>query len=64
MVTARAWAQPQGHADIAPSRHDRIEGDGYLTLDAPWLVPALLHKVPEIGRRILEPAAGRGHLST
>jgi hypothetical protein len=27
------------------------------------VVPALLHKVPEIGRRILEPAAGRGHLS-
>jgi hypothetical protein len=61
-VTARAWTQPQGHADIAPSRHDRIEGDGYLTLDAPWVVPALLQKVPEIGGRILEPAAGRGHL--
>ena len=63
MVTARAWAQPQGHADIAPSRFDRIEGDGYLTLDAPWLVPALLRSVPEISGRILEPAAGRGHIS-
>jgi hypothetical protein len=63
MTTARAWTSPQGHADIAPSRYDRIEGDGYLTLDAPWVVPALLRKVPEVGGRILEPAAGRGHLS-
>jgi hypothetical protein len=63
MVTARAWAQPRGHADIAPSRYDRIEGDGYLTVDAPWLVPALLRSVPEISGRILEPAAGRGHIS-
>ena len=63
MVTARAWTQPRGHADIAPSRYDRIEGDGYLTVDAPWLVPALLRSVPEISGRILEPAAGRGHIS-
>jgi hypothetical protein len=63
MVTARAWAQPRGHADIAPSRYDRIEADGYLTVDAPWLVPALLRSVPEISGRILEPAAGRGHIS-
>jgi hypothetical protein len=63
MVTARAWARPQGHADIAPSRYDRIEGDGYLTLDAPWVVPALLRSVPEISGLILEPAAGRGHIS-
>ena len=62
-MTARAWAQPQGHADIAPSRYDRIERDGYLTLDAPWLVPALLRSVPEISGRLLEPAAGRGHIS-
>jgi hypothetical protein len=60
---ARAWAQPRGRADIAPSRHDGIEGDGYLTLDAPWLVPALLRSIPEISGRILEPAAGRGHIS-
>jgi hypothetical protein len=62
MVTVRAWAQPQGHADIAPSRYDRIEGDGYLTLDAYWIVPALLGSVAIEGR-VLEPAAGRGHLS-
>jgi hypothetical protein len=56
------WIPPQGCADIAPSRHDRIEHDGYLTIDAPWVVPALLRSVPIAGR-ILEPAAGRGHLS-
>jgi hypothetical protein len=62
MTTARAWTSPQGHADIAPSRYDRFEGDGYLTLDAPWVVPALLRSV-SIEGRVLEPAAGRGHLS-
>ena len=59
---ARTWTPPQGHADIAPSRFERIEGDGYLTLNAPWVVPALLRSVPIEGR-VLEPAAGRGHLS-
>ena len=54
---ARAWTPPQGHADIAPTRYERIEGDGYLTLDAPWLVPALLRSAPIAGR-VLEPAAG------
>jgi hypothetical protein len=53
---------PVGYADIAPSRFERIEGDGYLTLDAPWIVPALLRSVPIAGK-VLEPAAGRGHLS-
>jgi hypothetical protein len=57
-----AWIQPVGHADIAPSRFERVEGDGYLTLDAPWIVPALLRSVPIAGR-ILEPPAGRGHIS-
>ena len=51
-----------GYADIAPSRFERIEGDGYLTLDAPWIVPALLRSV-SIKGRVLEPAAGRGHIS-
>jgi hypothetical protein len=60
-VTA-PWTQPVGHADIAPSRFERIEGDSYLTLDAPWIVPALLRAVPIKGR-VLEPAAGRGHIS-
>ena len=35
---ARTWTPPQGHADIAPSRFERIEGDGYLTHENP-LVP-------------------------
>ena len=59
---ARVWTPPQGHADIAPTRYERIEGDGYLTIDAHWVVPALLRSVP-IESRVLEPAAGRGHLS-
>jgi hypothetical protein len=54
---ARTWTPPQGHADIAPSRYGRIEGDGYLTIDAPWVVPALLRSVPIEGR-VLEPASG------
>jgi hypothetical protein len=58
---ARTWTPPQGRADIAPSRYGRIEGDGYLTIDAHWVVPALLRSVPIQGR-VLEPAAGRGHL--
>jgi hypothetical protein len=40
VTNALAWTPPIGHADIAPSRFDRIEGDGYLTVDVPWLVPA------------------------
>ena len=62
MTNALAWTPPIGHADIAPTRFERIEGDGYLTLDAPWIVPALLRSVPIRGR-VLEPAAGRGHIS-
>jgi hypothetical protein len=61
-IAARAWPPPQGHADIAPTRFERLANDGYLTLDAPWIVPALLRSVPIQGR-VLEPAAGRGHLS-
>jgi hypothetical protein len=57
-----AYAPPTGHADIAPSRFKRIEGDGYCTLDAYWIVPALLRSTPIKGR-VLEPAAGQGHLS-
>ena len=63
MANALAWTPPMGHADIVPSRHERIEYDGYLTIDAPWIVPALLDRVPAITGRILEPAAGRGHLT-
>jgi hypothetical protein len=57
-----SWTPPVGHADVAPTGFERIENDGYLTLDADWIVPALLRSVPVAGR-ILEPAAGRGHLS-
>ena len=62
MANALAWMPPIGHADIAPSRFERIEGDGYFTLDSEWIVPALLGAVPIMGR-VLEPAAGRGHIS-
>ena len=62
MTNALAWRPPIGHADIAPSRFERIEGDGYFTLDSEWIVPALLGAVPIKGR-VLEPAAGRGHIS-
>jgi hypothetical protein len=57
-----SWTPPVGRADIAPSHFERIEYDGYFSIDAPWIVPALLRSVPIAGR-ILEPAAGRGHLS-
>ena len=62
MTNALAWTPPIGHADIAPSRFERIEGDGYFTLDSDWIVPALLGAMPIKGR-VLEPAAGRGHIS-
>jgi hypothetical protein len=49
------------HGGIAPSRFDRLANDEYFTLDAPWIIPALLSKVPIEGP-ILEPAAGLGHM--
>ena len=49
------------HGGIAPTRFDRLENDSYFTLDAPWIIPALLSQV-EIRGPILEPAAGIGHL--
>ena len=61
-MMASQWKPPRGHADIAPSQFERIENDGYLTIDAHWIIPALLRSVPIEGR-VLEPAAGRGHLS-
>jgi hypothetical protein len=61
-MTALQWKPPRGHADIAPSQFERIENDAYLTIDAHWIIPALLRSVPIEGR-VLEPAAGRGHLS-
>jgi hypothetical protein len=47
--------------DIAPSRFARIERDGYFTIDADWIVPALCRAVHVEGP-ILEPCAGRGHM--
>jgi hypothetical protein len=61
-MTGLPWVPPQGHADVAPSQFERVENDGYLTIDAHWVVPALLRSVA-IEDRVLEPAAGRGHLS-
>jgi hypothetical protein len=57
MDDIRAWTPPRGHADIEPTRFERLANDGYLTLDAPWIVPALLRSAPIEGW-ILEPAAG------
>jgi hypothetical protein len=47
--------------DVAPSRFERIEGDGYFTLDADWIIPALRRSIRVEGP-ILEPCAGRGHM--
>ena len=60
--SAAPWTPPKGYPDVAPSRFERIEGDGYLTIDAHWIVPALLGAMPIKGRAP-EPAAGRGHIS-
>jgi hypothetical protein len=49
------------HGGVAPSRFERLSNDNYFSLDAPWLVPALLSKVKIVGP-VLEPAAGVGHL--
>jgi hypothetical protein len=45
--------------DIAPSRFARIDREGYFTIDADWLVPALCRAVHVEGP-ILEPCAGAG----
>jgi hypothetical protein len=49
------------HGGIAPTRFERLSNDNYFTIDAPWIVPALLSKVRIVGQ-VLEPAAGVGHL--
>ena len=43
------------------SNYDRLPNEGYMTIDADWIIPALLKGVPIEGR-ILEPCAGRGHM--
>jgi hypothetical protein len=50
------------HGGIAPTRWDRTANDAYFTIDAPWIIPALLSKV-KIQGPVLEPAAGVGHLA-
>jgi hypothetical protein len=47
--------------DVAPSRFERFDGDGYFTLDADWIIPALCRSI-EVESPILEPCAGRGHM--
>ena len=59
MTNAFAWRPPIGHADIAPSRFERIEGDGYFTLDSEWIVPALLGAMPIKGRESGSFGSGR-----
>jgi hypothetical protein len=49
------------HGGIAPTRFERFANDNYFTLDAPWIIPALLSKVKIVGP-VLEPAAGVGHM--
>ena len=49
------------HGGIAPTRWNRAANDAYFTIDAPWIIPALLSKV-KIVVPVLEPAAGVGHL--
>ena len=50
------------HGEIAPSRILReLDNDNYFTIDSPWIIPALMSKVPIAGS-VLEPAAGLGHM--
>lgn len=46
---------------ILPSTFERLDRDGYHTIEADWILSALLKNAPVAGR-VLEPAAGRGHL--
>ena len=55
---ARSVAQ---HGGIAPTRWDRLANDKYFTIEADWIIPALLSKVKIVGP-VLEPAAGVGHM--
>jgi len=49
------------HGGIAPSRFSRLDNDNYFPIDSPWIIPALMSKVPIAGS-VLEPAAGLGHM--
>jgi excisionase family DNA binding protein len=52
-MTTLQWTPPQGHADIAPSRYERIEGDGCLIVTHIGS-PPLRRSVP-IGCQALSP---------
>jgi hypothetical protein len=58
---SKAASSVARHGGIAPTRWDRVKNDAYFTIDAYWIIPALLSKVPIEGP-ILEPAAGMGHM--
>ena len=61
MTISLAASNIARHGGIAPTRFDQLSNDNYFTLDAPWLIPALLSKVKIVGP-VLEPAAGVGHM--
>lgn len=46
---------------VGEAGYERVPAEAYFTLDADWIVPALLKNVALRGP-ILEPCAGRGHL--
>jgi hypothetical protein len=61
MTVSAAASNIARHGGIAPTRWNRLSNDSYFTIDAPWIIPALLSKVKIVGP-VLEPAAGVGHM--
>jgi hypothetical protein len=59
VVKAKRRSDP---AMLGKPKHSRLPFDSYFTIDAAQLVPWLLTAVPIEGK-VLEPCAGRGHLS-
>lgn len=54
-------AAPYRDPAMVGSSYARLPNEGYMTIDADWIIPALL-KAVQIEGRILEPCAGRGHM--
>lgn len=52
---------PYSDPAMVGSNYARLPNEAYMTIDADWIIPALLKAVPIEGR-ILEPCAGRGHM--
>ena len=48
-------------AALLRTRWNRLTNDAYFSIEASWLIPALLSKVKIVGP-VLEPAAGVGHM--